>query len=119
MCGVDLSTRDGDGHVVVVLCGELDMAAAAGVAAALVAAAASGPWVIVDLAGLRFIDASGVGALVRGLKQARRAGEDLLLAAPRRQVLLVLTLTRLIGVFPVHASVDEAVRNAGRSRRAA
>jgi anti-sigma B factor antagonist len=119
MCGVDLSTRDGDGHVVVVLCGELDMAAAAGVAAALVAAAASEPWVIVDLAGLRFIDASGVAALVRGRKQARRAGGDLLLAAPRRQVLLVLTLTRLIGVFPVHASVDEAARNAGRSRRAA
>jgi anti-anti-sigma factor len=119
MCGVDLSTRDGDGHVVVVLCGELDMAAAAGVAVAIVAAAASGPWVIVDLAGLRFIDASGVAVLVRGRKQARRAEGDLLLAAPRRQVLLVLTLTRLIGVFPVHASVDEAARNAGRSRRAA
>jgi anti-sigma B factor antagonist len=119
MCGVDLGTRDGDGHVVVVLCGELDMAAAAGVAAALVAAAASESWVIVDLEGLRFIDASGVAALVRGRKQARHAGGDLLLAAPQRQVLRVLTVTRLIGVFPVHASVDEAVRSAGRSRRAA
>jgi anti-sigma B factor antagonist len=117
MCGVDLSTRDGDGHVVVVLGGELDMAAAAGVAAALAAAAASGPWVIVDLAALRFIDASGVAALVRGRKQARHAGGDLLLAAPQRQVLRVLTVTRLTGVFPVHASVDEAVRSAGRSRR--
>jgi anti-sigma B factor antagonist len=112
MCGVDLSTRDGAGYVVVVLRGELDMAAAAGVAAPLVAAAASEPWVIVDLAALRFIDASGVAALVRGRKQARQAGGDLLLAAPRPQVLRVLTLTRLIGVFPVHASVDEAVRSA-------
>jgi len=30
---VDLSARDGDGHVVEVLCGELDVADAAGVAA--------------------------------------------------------------------------------------
>ena len=117
MCGVDLCTRDGDGHVVVVLCGELDMAAAAGVTAALAAAAASGSLVIVDLAGLRFIDASGVAALVRGRKQARDAGGDLLLAAPRHQVLRVLALTRLIGVFPVHASAVEAARSAGQSRR--
>jgi anti-sigma B factor antagonist len=83
MYGVDLSTRDGDGHVVVALCGELDMAAAASVAPVPAAAAASEPWVIVDLAGLRFIDASGVAALVCGRKQARHAGGDLLLAAPR------------------------------------
>jgi hypothetical protein len=47
------------------------------------------------------------------------AGGDLLLAAPQQQVLRVLTLTRLIDVFPVHASVDEAARTAGLSRRAA
>ena len=34
-------------------------------------------------------------------------------AAPQQQVLLVLTLTRLIDVFPLHATVDEA---AGRFR---
>jgi hypothetical protein len=39
---------------------------------------------------------------------ARLAGGDLVLAAPQQQVLRVLTLTRLIEVFPVHASVDEA-----------
>jgi anti-sigma B factor antagonist len=119
MCGVDLSTREGGGHVVVVLCGELDMAAAAGVAAALAAAAARQPHVNVDLAGVRFIDASGVAALVRGRNQARHAGGELLLAAPGHRVLRVLALTRLIGVFPVHASVDEAARSAGYSRRAA
>jgi anti-sigma B factor antagonist len=117
MCGMDLSTRDGDGHVVVVLCGELDMAASAGAAAALAAAAACEPWVIVDLAGLRFIDASGLTALVRGRKQARHTGGNLLLAAPQRQVLRLLTLTRLTGVFPIHATVDEAATSARRTRR--
>jgi anti-sigma B factor antagonist len=96
---------------------EIAVSSPAGVAAALAAAAAREPWVIVDLAGLRFIDASGLAVLVRGRKQARQAGGDLLLAAPRHQVLRVLTLTRLTGVFPVRASVDEAARSAGRSQR--
>lgn len=119
MCGVDLSTRDGDGHVVVVLCGELDMAAVAGVAAALAAAAAREPRVIVDLAGLRFIDASGLAALVRGRKQARHAGGDLLLAAPRQLVLRVLAMTRLADGFSVHATVEKAAASAGHPRPAA
>jgi anti-sigma B factor antagonist len=119
MASVDLSTRDCDGHVVVMLRGELDVADAAGVAAALAVVAARAPEIIVDLAGLEFIDSSGVAALARGRKLARHAGGDLLLAAPQHQVLRVLALTRLIDVFAVHVSVDEAAASAGRSQRAA
>ena len=119
MFGVDLSTSECGGHVVVALRGELDLAGAAGVAAALVAVAARKPEIVVDLAGLEFIDSSGVAALARGRKHARHAGGELLLAAPRQQVLRVLTLTRLIDVFPVHASVEEAASSAGRLPRAA
>ena len=50
--------------------------------------------------------------------QARQAGGDLLLAAPRGPVRRILTLTGLTGVFSVHASVDQAVRTAGCSRLA-
>ena len=71
--------------------------------------------IVVDLAGLEFIDSSGVAALARGRRHARHAGGDLLLAAPRQQVLRVLTLTRLIDVFPVHASVEEAASSARRA----
>ena len=89
MFSVDLSIREGDGHVIVVL------------------------------GGLESIDSSGVAALARGRKLARHAAGDLLLAAPQHQVLRVLTLTRLIDVFPVYASVDEAARTAGLTRQAA
>ena len=119
MFSVDLSTSECGGHVVVALRGELDLAGAAGVAAALAAVAARQPEIVVDLAGLEFIDSSGVAALARGRKHARHAGGDLLLAAPRQQVLRVLTLTRLIDVFPVHPSVEEAASSAGRLPRAA
>jgi STAS domain len=36
--------------------------------------AAAGPEIIVDLAGVVFIDSSGVAALVRALKEPRHAG---------------------------------------------
>ena len=87
MFSVDLSTRECGGHVVVALCGELDLVDAADVAAALAAAVACEPRIIVDLAGLDFIDCSGVAALARGRRHARQAGGDLLLAAPQQQVL--------------------------------
>jgi anti-sigma B factor antagonist len=110
MFSVVLSTSEYGGHVVVALRGELDIA---GAAAALAAVAARKPEIVVDLAGLEFIDSSGVAALARGRQHARHAGGDVLLAAPRQQVLGVLTLTRLIDVFPVHASVEEAASSAG------
>jgi len=116
---MDLSTRESDGKAVVALRGELDVADAASVAAALVAVAARAPEIIVDLAGLEFIDSSGLAALVLARVQARRGGGDLLLAAPHDQVLRFLTVTRLADVFSVHVSVDEAAGSAGRSRRAA
>jgi len=75
---------------------------------AFTAVVARGPQIIVDLAGLEFIDSSGVAALVRGRNLARQAGGELLLAAPRQQVLRMLTLTRLVDVFPIHATVAEA-----------
>ena len=115
MFSVDMSTRESDGFVIVALRGELDLADAVSVAAALAALAERAPEIIVDLAGLEFIDSSGVAALARGRAHARRAGGDLRLAAPQQQVLRVLTLIRLFEAFPVHASVDEAVGSTGRS----
>jgi anti-anti-sigma factor len=83
MPGTDLSTHACDGHVVVVLSGELDMLHAALVTAGLTAATAREPQVIVDLVGLEFIDCRGITVLARGRKLAQHAGGELRLAAPR------------------------------------
>ena len=119
MLRVDLSTPECCGPVVAALLGELDAAAAAGAETALAAAAASGSWVVADLAGLEFIDCSGMAALARVREQARQAGGDLLLADAQEQVLRLLMLTGLIGVFSVHASTGQAAAAAGDSHRAA
>ena len=116
MFSTDLSTRSCDGRSVVALRGELDLVDAAAVAAALTAVAVRDPWIIVDLAGLAFIDSSGVAALVRGRRQAWQAGGDLVLAAPQRTVLRVLAVTRLTDAFCVYATVEEAAGVEGRLR---
>jgi anti-sigma B factor antagonist len=114
MFSVDLSASEYGGHVVVALRGELDIA---GAAAAPATVAARKPEIVVDLAGLEFIDSSGVAALARGRQHARHAGGDVLLAAPP-QVLRVFARTRLIDAFPVYASAEEAASSAGRLRPA-
>ena len=74
MLSVDVTTRGCDGQVVVVLPGELGVAGTASVVAAAAAVAAREHEIIIDLAGLEFIDCRGVAALVRARKQAQRAG---------------------------------------------
>src|ERR1700751_4258964 len=117
MFNVDLSVGDFDGYAVAALCGDLDLADTSEVASRLTAAvAAYGPSIIVDLAGLTFIDSCGLGVLVRVLKQTRESGGDLSLAAPQQQVRRVLEITGLIDVFSVYPSVKQAVSGAKLAR---
>jgi anti-anti-sigma factor len=119
MFSMDLGSGKSDGHVVVALRGELDLVDAAAVAVALGVVAADEPRIIVDLAGLEFIDASGVAALLHGRRHARNAGGDLLLAAPQRLVRRVLAIIWEADGSAVHASVTEASASAGTLRRVA
>jgi len=115
MFSMDPSIRQDEDRVLVALRGELDVTDAASAAVALIALAARDCEIIVDLAGLEFIDSSGLAALVLARRHARQAGGDLLLAAPQQQVLRLLTLTRLVEVFGVHARVDKVATSAERS----
>ncbi len=108
MFSVDLHVRKCGDNVIVALSGELDMVDAADVAAGLVAAAADRRPTIVDLAGLTFIDCRGATALVRAQRQVRRAGGNLLLAAPQARVRRVFELSRLIDGVCLHSSVAQA-----------
>src|ERR1039457_4251124 len=113
---VNVSIRDVSGQAVVVLRGELDLAATPGAASHLIAAvAACGPFVIVDLAALESLGYGGLGVLVRVLKWTRDGDGEMSLAAPQQQVHRVLDVTGLIGVFPVFASVEQAVSSARRA----
>jgi len=62
----------------------------------------------VDLADVEFIDSSGLGALISGLKTARLAGGDLRIAAPTDQVKLVLQLTNMERVLTAYDRAETA-----------
>jgi len=64
---------------------------------------------VVDLGEVPFIDSSGLGALISGLKVARQAGGDLRIARPGDQPRTVLQLTTLDRVLRPYATVEEAL----------
>jgi anti-sigma B factor antagonist len=101
MFSVRINIRDCPGHVTIALHGELDLVDASDVAATLVAASSRQALVIVNLAGLTFIDASGVSALARGRDYARDRGGELLMSAPTDQVRKMLGMTVLAEAFLV------------------
>ncbi len=65
--------------------------------------------VVVDLGDTEFIDSSGLGALIAGLKTARNAGGDLRIARPQEQITMVLELTNMNRVLRSYASVAESL----------
>lgn len=67
------------------------------------------PRIVIDLSATEFMDSSGLGALIAGLKSARQAGGDLRIACPTAQVSTVLKLTNLDRVLRPYPSVEGAL----------
>ncbi len=90
--------------------GRLNMVAASDVKRAVAHAVDEGESrLVVDLGGTTFLDSSGLGSLVAGLKTARQAGGDLRIAGANDQALLVLRLTNLDRVLKPHGTVEDAL----------
>ena len=64
---------------------------------------------VVDLQTVRFIDSSGLGALVSGFKNASSRSGSLKLAGLQLQVKSMFELTRLHRVFEIFIDADEAL----------
>jgi anti-sigma B factor antagonist len=67
--------------------------------------------ILVDLEDVRFIDSSGLGALVSGFKNAISNQGNLKLASLQPQVKSMFELTRLHRVFEIFPSSSEALDN--------
>jgi len=67
--------------------------------------------ILVDLKDVRFIDSSGLGALVSGFKNAISHQGNLKLSSLQPQVKSMFELTRLHRVFEIFASTSEALDN--------
>ncbi|MGA3293996.1 MAG: STAS domain-containing protein [Candidatus Acidiferrales bacterium] len=68
------------------------------------------PRVVMNLTSVRYIDSAGVASLVEGLKVSRDLKSGFALFGLSGTAREVLELTRLIKVFEVHSSEEEAVQ---------
>ena len=68
--------------------------------------------IIVQLEQVRFIDSSGLGALLSGHKNAAAKSGKLAIANLQQQVLSMFELTRLNRIFEIYADLNEAIDNA-------
>jgi anti-sigma B factor antagonist len=104
-----LETREAGDWTVVEAKGEVDLYTAPRLKEQLVQLVGGGrSRIAVDLEQVEFLDSTGLGVLIGGLKRAREAGGELALAGPREPVRKVLSITGLDRVFPIHESVDHA-----------
>ena len=99
---LELSCRtDEDGYQVVTVTGELDIATAEQAYTYIsgVIDDRTAP-VSVDMGGVTFCDASGLGVLARTARHARQAGRQLRLTSARPSLLKIMRITGLDRAFP-------------------
>jgi anti-sigma B factor antagonist len=104
-----LSTRRGRGCTVLEVRGDLDMATAPQLRDGLQRLVEAGDLqVVVDLAGVGFMDSSALGTLVVTFQALREVGGRLCLAAVQPAVHSVLRITSVDQVIDVYESVQAA-----------
>jgi anti-sigma B factor antagonist len=64
---------------------------------------------IADLGGVDFLDSTGLGVLVGGLKRLREAGGSLTLVISAPRILRIFQITGLTKVLIAHQSVTDAI----------
>jgi anti-sigma B factor antagonist len=107
---LSLSTRSEGDRTVVEVGGEIDVYTAPRLREQLVDLVADGKYhLIVDMERVDFLDSTGLGVLVGGLKRVRAHDGSLRLVCTQERILKIFRITGLTKVFPIHASVDEAV----------
>ncbi len=77
MARFEVTTSTHPGSVLVSLTGEADLTAREELTSSLLGAVSKSPLVVVDLAGVTFMDSSGVHALVAAYRAAKRDGTRL------------------------------------------
>jgi anti-sigma B factor antagonist len=97
------------GRAVVRVSGELDVYSAPKLRAVLAGLPAPARyWVAVDLAGVTFMDSSGLGALVGAVRRARGGRGAVCVVGAREHVLRTLRITGLTRLIQACADLDEA-----------
>ena len=106
-----------DGIEVIDVQGEIDMYTAPRLRELLIDLVSKGSYqLVVNLDKVGFLDSTGLGVLVGGLKRVRAHDGSLDLVCTQQRILKILKITGLTEVFAIYETVDQAIA-AAKGRR--
>jgi anti-sigma B factor antagonist len=104
-----LSSERRAGSLIVTIVGDLDLVTSAQLDEHLAKTGREASWIILDLAGVDFMDTNALAVIVNHWKKAAAAGGMLALAGARYQYTKALWITGLASKLPMYDTVNEAV----------
>ncbi|MDO9108254.1 MAG: STAS domain-containing protein [Coriobacteriia bacterium] len=107
---LDIKIDQSDGLCVIALAGEVDVYTAPQLKERLIASIEGGCVnILVDLEQVGFIDSSGLGVLVGGLRRAKENSGAIRLVCSRENILKIFRITGLDKVFPIFDTLEHAL----------
>ena len=107
---LSLSTRTEGDRTVVTVGGEIDVYTAPKLREQIVQLVEEHRYhLVVDMEDVEFLDSTGLGVLVGGLKRVRAHEGSLRLVCTQERILKIFRITGLTKVFSIYDSVDDAV----------
>ena len=105
-----LETRDVDGRTIVTVGGEIDVYTAPKLRDKITELVGAGVYdLVIDMEGVEFLDSTGLGVLVGGLKKVRAHDGSLQLVCSQDRLLKIVRITGLAKVFVIHDSPEAAL----------
>ncbi len=107
-----LDHHNKDGIEIVDVEGEIDVYTAPRLRELLIDLVNNGHYqLVVNMEKVEFLDSTGLGVLVGGLKRVRAHDGSLDLVCTQERILKIFRITGLTKVFGIHDTVDEAIAN--------
>lgn len=105
-----LATSEVDGKTIVAVGGEIDVYTAPKLRDKITELVADGTYeIVIDMEAVEFLDSTGLGVLVGGLKKVRAHDGSLELICTQDRLLKIFRITGLAKVFVIHDSADGAL----------
>jgi anti-sigma B factor antagonist len=105
-----LTTRTVQNTTVIAVGGEIDVYTAPKLRDKIAEVVAAGSYdLVVDLEAVEFLDSTGLGVLVGGLKKVRAHGGTLRLVCSQDRLLKIFRITGLAKVFDIHDTPERAL----------
>lgn len=115
-----IESKEQEGIGIITLEGEVDVYTAPKLKSRLIDLVDEGKYsIIVDLQRVEFMDSSGLGVLVGGLKRVKSHQGSIVLVCTQENILKIFRITGLVKVFPIYSTEAEALQSVKRGAESA